>query len=98
MGVLSDTDGVEGGKTVDCHVVAVPGAGGEERLTGVHLDAVNAALLVRRAAVLAAGQAGDLVEVLGVDIQNHQLVALGPEYDLLVTEPLTAEDLVGVGL
>ena len=59
---------------------------------------MNAALLVGRVAVLAAGQAGDLVEVLGVDIQNHQLVALGSEDDLLVTEPLTAEHLVGVGL
>ena len=81
-----------------CHVVAVPGSCGEQSPAGVHLNAVNAALLVRRVAVLAAGQTRNLVEVLRVDIQHHQLVALRPEYDLLVTEPLAAEDLVGVGL
>ena len=36
--------------------------------------------------------------MLSVDVQHHQLVALGTEDDLFVAEPLTAEDLVGVGL
>ena len=98
VGIFSDTDGVEGWKTIDGHIVAVPGAGGEEGPAGVHLDAVDAALLVWRVAVLTAGQAGDLVQVLRVDVQHHQLVALGSENDLFVAEPLTAEDLVGVGL
>ena len=98
MGVLPDTDGVEGWKTVDGHVVAVPGSGGEEGPAGVHLDAVDAALLVWRVAVLTAGQAGDLIQVFRVHVQHHQLVAFRPEDDLLVAQPLTAEDLIGVGL
>ena len=98
MSIFPDTDGVEGWKTIDGHIVAVPGSGGEEGPAGVHLNAVDAALLVWRVAVLTAGQAGDLVQVFGVDVQHHQLVALRTEDDLLVTEPLTAEDLVGVGL
>ena len=43
--------------------------------------------------VLAALEAGDEVEVLGVHVQHHQPVTLGPEYDLLVAQPLAAEHL-----
>ena len=105
---------------VHCHVVAVPGAGGEQGPAGVDLYAVDAALLDTavsgvaaarvtrqrhlvylggRQTVLAAVQARDLVRRLPrVHVQHHQLVALGPEYDLLVAQPLAAEHLVHVGL
>ena len=45
VGIFSDTDRVEGWKTVDGHVVAVPGSGGQQGSARVDLDTVDAAVL-----------------------------------------------------
>ena len=97
MGILSHADGVEGGKSVHSHIVAVPSSSGEQSPAGVDLDAVDPALLLRwrrrRQTVLTALEAGNEVEVLSVDVQHHQLVTLRPEDHLLVAKPLAAENL-----